>query len=89
MPLDGYATGLEDGDQVSMQVMCEESPVPASVAHEVAPLDPYPAFLVSVAAVGPFPKHLPDAVIHATEGVFGHDMAVVHCPSPDQRSEVG
>ena len=89
MPLDGHITSLEDSDQVSMQIMCEESPVPASVAHEVAPFDPPAAFLVSVAAISPFPKHLPDAVIHVTEGVFGHDMAVVHCPSPDQRSEVG
>ena len=89
VPPDGHVASLEDGDQIPMRIVCEESPVPALVAHKVATLDPSFAFSVSVAAVSPSPKHLPDAMVHVTEGIFGNDVAMVHRPSPDQRSQVG
>src|SRR5258708_7327796 len=61
-----------------------EHPPPRAQGHKAPSYHPAPA-LVGMAPVGPPPQRLENRVIHRLEDFGADDVAMVHCPAPEER----
>jgi hypothetical protein len=86
MSSDGHITRLDEPPFLPI-VLPEEHPMSVTNGLEVFLSDPLFTFL-GMSSGGPTPEGLEDCMVDGGKKAFTDDMAMVLCPSPDDRIEL-